>query len=81
MAARAPRASSRALQTTPEPSPDTIPPEVAKARTALARAAITIASFRWKLRAAGYPFREPPGVDMALDSIDAVLYPEERRRA
>jgi hypothetical protein len=79
MAARAPRASSRALQTTPEP--DTIPPEVQQARTALARAAITIASFRWKLRAAAYPFREPPGVDLALDSIDAVLYPEERRRA
>lgn len=79
MAARVPRASSRALQPTPEP--DTIPPEVAQARTALARAAITIASFRWKLRAAGYPFREPPGVDTALASIDAVLYPDEARRA
>ena len=79
MAARAPRATSRALQTTPEPQE--VPPEVAQARTALARAAITIASFRWKLRAAGYPFREPPGVDVALASIDAVLYPEEARRA
>lgn len=79
MAARAPRASSRALQTNPDTAD--IPPEVAQTRTALARAAMTIASFRWKLRAAGYPFREPPGVDMALDSIDAVLYPEERRKA
>lgn len=80
MAARPPRASSRALQT-PPPHPADTPPEVAQARTALARAAITIASFRWKLRAAGYPFREPPGVDVALASIDAVLYPEEARRA
>lgn len=80
MAARAPRATSRALQTAPEPLNE-VPPEVAQARTALARAAITIASFRWKLRAAGYPFREPPGVDVALASIDAVLYPEEARRA
>lgn len=77
MSARAPRASSRALQTPPHVEAS---PEVEQARIALARAAMTIASFRWKLRAAGYPFREPPGVDRALDSIDAVLYPEERRK-
>ena len=78
MAARQPRATNVALQTE---SPQAIPPELGRAHEALAEAALVVASFRWSLRAEGYPFREPPGVDGLIARIDAILHPEEAKRA
>lgn len=75
MPARQPRAENQILQLTPQP--DTIPPEV---RSTLALAALTVGSFRWRLRDAGYPFREPPNCDALIGQIDALLHPDELRR-
>jgi hypothetical protein len=77
MPARQPRADNAALRTTQAPE---LPPELARAHEALAEAALVVASFRWRLRAAGYPFREPPGIDGLIARIDAILYPDEARR-
>lgn len=57
-----------------DPTPETL-------RLALAEAALVIASFRWRLRAAGYPFREPSNVDATIARIDALVHPEEMQRA
>jgi hypothetical protein len=78
MPARQPRAHNVALR--PDPAP-TLPPELARAHEALAEAALVVASFRWRLRSAGYPFREPPAVDGLIARIDSILYPEEAKRA
>ena len=51
-----------------------------EARAALAQASITISSFRWKLRDAGFPFREPPDVDALIARIDKILFPELQTR-
>jgi hypothetical protein len=51
-----------------------------EARAALAHASVIISSFRWKLRDAGYPFREPPEVDALLARIDRILFPELQTR-
>lgn len=45
----------------------------------LAEAALVIASFRWRLRESGYPFREPPAVDKTISRIDACLMPLPKR--
>ncbi len=50
--------------------------DLVEARAALASAAVIISSYRWKLRDAGYPFREPPGIDTLIARIDAILFPE-----
>jgi len=42
----------------------------------LMECSLLISSFRWKLREAGYPFREPPNVDRTLARIDATCTPE-----
>lgn len=60
--------------TAPEINPD-------EARAALAHASVIISSFRWKVRDAGYPFREPPEVDAILARIDRILFPELQTRA
>jgi hypothetical protein len=52
---------------------DPIDPELA--RRLLATASITISSWRWKLRDAGYPFREPPGIDKLIEEIDCGSVP------
>lgn len=44
-------------------------------RELLARASITISSWRWKLADAGHPFREPPGVSDLLKQIDRAVFP------
>lgn len=77
MPARQPRADNAALKTDPPPE---LPPELARAHETLAEAALAVASFRWRLRSSGYPFREPPGIDGLIARIDAILYPEELRR-
>ena len=51
-----------------------------EARAALAHASVIIASYRWKLRDAGYPFREPPEVDALIARIDRILFPELQTR-
>lgn len=51
-----------------------------EARAALAHASVLLSSFRWKLRDAGYPFREPPEVDALLARIDRILFPELQTR-
>ena len=56
---------------------DSAPIDPATVRRLLATASITISSFRWKLRDAGHPFREPPGIDALIRDIDAVMYPME----
>ena len=76
MPARQPRATNAILQTDETPA-DELP---AAARDALALAARTVGAFRWRRRAAGYPFREPPQVDALITQIDALLHPEELRR-
>lgn len=78
MPARQPRAHNVALQTT---APVEVPPELGRAHETLAEAALVVASFRWRLRSAGYPFREPPGIDGLIARIDAILHPEEIKRA
>jgi hypothetical protein len=78
MPARQPRADNVALRTEPVLE---LPPELGRAHEALAEAALVVASFRWRLRAAAYPFREPPGVDGLIARIDAILHPEEIKRA
>lgn len=50
-------------------------------RAALAQAGLTIAAFRWRLRAAGFPFREPIDTERTIARIDALVYPEETARA
>lgn len=42
--------------------------------------ALIISSFRWKLREAGYPFPEPPNTQRTIARIDAVCFPDEKRR-
>jgi hypothetical protein len=78
MPARQPRADNVALKTDPAPE---LPPELARAHEVLAEAALVVASFRWRLRASGYPFREPPAVDGLIARIDAILHPDELKRA
>lgn len=51
-----------------------------EARAALAHASVIISSYRWKVRDAGYPFREPPEVDSVLARIDRLLFPELQTR-
>ena len=51
-----------------------------EARATLAHASVIISSFRWKLRDAAYPFREPPEVDALLARIDRILFPELQTR-
>lgn len=51
-----------------------------EARAALAHASVLLSSFRWKLRDAGYPFREPPEVDALVARIDRILFPELQTR-
>ena len=51
-----------------------------EARAALAHASVIISSFRWKLRDAAYPFREPPEGDAVLARIDRILFPELQTR-
>lgn len=63
-----------AMPTTPPPAPT-----LAELEEALAAAALVIAGFRWRLRDAGYPFREPPAVDATIAKIDACLMPLPRR--
>lgn len=77
MPARQPRATNVALRADTTPS---LPPELARAHETLAEAALVVASFRWRLRSAGYPFREPPAVDGLIARIDSILYPDEARR-
>jgi hypothetical protein len=50
---------------------------LADMRETLALASLVISSFRWRLRSAGFPFREPVDVDRTLARIDALVYPEE----
>lgn len=45
----------------------------------LMEAVTLIGSFRHKLRAAGYPFREPPGVDALIHKADRTLYPAQHK--
>lgn len=45
-------------------------------RDALAGSALLISAFRWRLRQAGYPFREPAAVDAQIAKIDALLFPD-----
>ncbi len=56
------------------------PADLAEARALLAAASITISSFRWKLRDAGYPFREPPDIDRLIARIDRLMFPELQTR-
>lgn len=77
MPARQPRAENVALKTDPAPE---LPPELGRAHEALAEAALVVASFRWRLRSAGFPFREPPNVDGLIARIDAILHPDELKR-
>lgn len=46
------------------------------ARELLQEAALIISSFKNKLCASGYPFREPPGVSRIIQEIDRLLDPE-----
>jgi len=48
-------------------------------RNTLMHAALILSSFRWKLRKAGYPFCEPPGVDALLRDIDTLCFPEPEK--
>ena len=77
MPARQPRATNAILNPPDEPTGAELP---SSTRDTLALAALTVGAFRWRLRAAGYPFREPPGVDSLSTQIDALLHPEELRR-
>lgn len=43
----------------------------------LCQASLIISSFRWKLRKAGFPFKEPPGVDAIIRDIDALCFPDD----
>ena len=61
---------------TPDPELQIDPADLAEARALLAAASITISSFRWKLRDAGYPFREPPDIDRLIARIDRLMFPE-----
>lgn len=49
------------------------------ARQTLMHASLLLSSFRWKLRKAGYPFCEPPGVDAMLRDIDTLCFPEPEK--
>lgn len=62
---------------TTEPATEPTPAEL---RDALATASLVISSFRWRLRDAGFPFREPPNVDRTLARIDALVYPDEIKK-
>lgn len=67
------------MQTTDQ-APQT-PAEVpAEWRDALAGSALLISAFRWRLRQAGYPFREPAAVDQQIAKIDALLFPDPPRK-
>ena len=78
MPARQPRAENRALKPI---ASEPLTPEEREVRNVLAAAGIAIGAWRWRLAAAGYPFREPPGLDHLIGRIDAVLYPEESKRS
>jgi len=65
------------MQTTDSPAPEFNADE---ARAALAHASVIISSYRWKVRDAGYPFREPPDVDALLARIDRILFPDLQTR-
>lgn len=57
------------------------PPLDESTRRLLMEASLTIASFRWRLEKAGYPFREPPAVGRILAQIDGAVYPDENRKS
>lgn len=58
------------------PDPTSIAPEVAEV---LHAAALTIATFRRRLRESGFPFREPDETVRTISRIDALCFPEEKR--
>ena len=70
----APRPTLPAMPTIP-----TSPPPREELEATLAEAALVIASFRWRLREAGYPFREPSAVDATITRIDNCLLPLPKR--
>lgn len=55
--------------------------DLGRLQMALAEAGLVIAAFRWRLRAAGYPFREPPNVSETIARIDALVHPDECKPA
>jgi hypothetical protein len=68
----------QATPTAPADPPHSTPAHetIASLRAALAEAGLAIASFRWRLREAGYPFAEPPNLNATITQIDAALFPE-----
>lgn len=46
-------------------------------RGLLMETALQLSSFRWRLKAAGYPFREPPGLNCLQIKLDQTLHPEQ----
>lgn len=54
-------------------SPDEI---IERQRALLCRASLAISSFRWRLKDAGCPFREPPALDVLIRDIDRQVFPE-----
>jgi len=63
---------------TESPAPLPVDPIAHAMRELLMESALCIASFRWKLRAAGYPFKEPPNVQRIIAEIDNLVFPLEQ---
>jgi len=53
------------------------PPDVEAYQSVLLKCANIIGAFRWRLNAAGYPFREPPGIPETIAEIDRLCFPQE----
>lgn len=64
-------ATPHRAMTTPKPAPA---PE--DARALLMECGLLLASFRWKLRSAGYPFAEPPGLARMITRLDNHCFPD-----
>ncbi len=68
--------SERPAMKTADPvtaSPDEI---IERQRALLCRASLAISSFRWRLKDAGCPFREPPAMDALIEDIDREVFPD-----